>query len=123
MHVILEYRDPDRPRKAHIVAIHDSAELAQQLVSDDESDRKLESLECATTYDQAAVMDISDALVLATGGARPLVDSLSATNVGIYADTFTAAKEFPELAGQQQLCPTVDTEADPLAAYHTRDRQ
>ena len=77
----------------------------------------------ATTYDRAGDIDIYEALVLATRGSRPLVDSLSATNVAIYADTLTAAIEFPELAGQQELCPKIDTEADPLAAYHSRDRQ
>ena len=48
---------------------------------------------------------------------RRLVDLLDCYHVEIHADTLAAHVHFPELAGRQELTPSVDQKADPLEQY------
>ena len=75
----------------------------------------------ATTYDRAANLQLRQAFLLADGSARQVVDSLSAQDVGIYADKLTACSQFPELAGNQEMGQSIDMEADPISQHITMD--
>ena len=105
-----------------LVAIDDREDRASNMVFVPLREYADVDLGYATTYDRALKHELYQAFVLADQRAptRQLVDSLAAKQLEIYADRITAAAQFPEIAGKQQMGQAIDQKADPLIEYERR---